>query len=180
MLSSRPPVVSKLLRSFLILRVHLSLDRWTVLGLTIRFSRCLCFALSSELDYYTLPLPFCQAFFRFYFSTRFSSVFSISHLTFFIRSLPFSIVFALQYFLYFVGYLLVDTTLRGSQALYYARIASGNTAEHPIRPVRRSELPPFPRRRGLHIPRSRASARAHSFRRSSSPLRATLGSPVRL
>lgn len=37
-----------------------------------------------------------------------------------------------------------------------------------------------PRRRGLHISRSRASARARSFRRSSSPQKTTLGSAVRL
>ena len=68
----RPPVVSKLLRSFDLFACPLtsrsrngSWSHYTV----FKVLRSLpgSFSLIGELDYYTSPVPICQAFFRFYF-----------------------------------------------------------------------------------------------------------------
>ena len=52
-------------------------------------------------------------------------------------------------------------------------------SERASQPMREKQVP-SPRRRKLRIVRSRASVRAHSLRRSSSPQKTALGSPVRL
>ena len=104
----RPPVVSKLLRSFDLLRVPQPLGQGTVLGLTIRFSRCcarfreVSLSLASS-TIIPLPSPFVKLFFDFILFPLFVRFF-FAAIGFFRLSGLFRHQFRPQYFLYFVGY----------------------------------------------------------------------------